>query len=100
MRKVVLSRWAANKLDKLLEYLEANWSTKVKSQFLDKLTTSLTNLSQFPEIGQGSEEVSGLRQFVITKQTTLYYRFNDKQLQVVTLFDTRMNPKKLRKEIK
>jgi plasmid stabilization system protein ParE len=52
MRKVVLSRRAANKLDKLLEYLEANWSTSVKNQFLDKFTSSLANLSQFPEMGK------------------------------------------------
>jgi hypothetical protein len=29
---------------------------------------------------------------VVTKQTTLFYNFTDKQINVVAVFDTRQNP--------
>ncbi len=37
MRKIILSRNAALKLDKLLHYLENEWSEKVKQEFINKL---------------------------------------------------------------
>ena len=41
----------------------------------------------------------GLRRCVITKQTTLFYRFNSKTIVIVTLFDTRQNPNLLQKDL-
>ena len=37
---------------------------------------------------------------VVTKQTSLFYRFDSKTIKVVTIFDNRMNPDKLKKELK
>lgn len=100
MRKVVLSKRASNKLEKLLEYLEHEWSHKVKTNFINKLDKTLENVSQYPVSAQKSDLVKGLHKVVVTKQTTLYYKFDSKSIKVVTIFDTRMNPKKLKKETK
>lgn len=40
-RKVVLSKTAEKQLNKLLDYLESEWSTKVKLKFLSKLENTL-----------------------------------------------------------
>ena len=37
MREIILSRIAAVKLEKLLNYLEAEWSSRVKQNFIQKL---------------------------------------------------------------
>ena len=37
---------------------------------------------------------------VVTKQTSLFYRFDSESITIVALFDNRMNPAKLKKEIK
>ena len=100
MREIILSKLAAQKLEKLLEYLESEWSSKVKNSFIEKLDLIFNQLKAFPEIGQKTPLVKGLHRLVVTKQTTIYYRFDKKQIKIATFFDTRMDPKKLRKEIK
>lgn len=98
-RKVVISKTAKKKLDKLFEYLIMEWSVKVKTDFVEKLDTSIEIIKNQPEIFPESKKGKGLRKCVITKQTTLYYRYNSKQIYIVTLFDTRQNPMKLDEEI-
>jgi plasmid stabilization system protein ParE len=48
MRTVVLSKKASQKLEELLEYLETEWSAKVKEDFIVKLDKSLYLIKQFP----------------------------------------------------
>jgi plasmid stabilization system protein ParE len=99
IRKVKLSTRASRKLDKLLSYLENEWSTKVKKEFIHKLNTSLSLIQKNPDSFQKSDSVPGLHRCVISKQTTIYYRYDDKQIYIVTLFDNRQDPDKLNKEI-
>jgi plasmid stabilization system protein ParE len=92
MRKVIFSKRASVKLNKLLEYLENRWSLKVKHDFVKKLDEALDILKQFPESAEKSSVKEGLHRYVITRQTTIYYQFNSAFITVVTLFDTRMDP--------
>lgn len=98
-RKVVISRTVEKKLEKLFEHLIKEWSVKVKNDFVTKLDSTIEIIKNQPEIFPESKKGKGLRRCVITKQTTLYYRYSTKQINIVTLFDTRQNPNKLDKEI-
>jgi plasmid stabilization system protein ParE len=97
-RRVVLSKRAAGKLDKLLEYLETKWSKRVKDQFIQKMDRALNIIKEQPESSPISEKIQGLHRCVVTSQTTVYYKFDEKVIRIVTLFDTRQNPTKLNKE--
>jgi len=99
MRKVVLSKRASDKLDKLLNYLETEWSENVKQNFIKKFDDSVKFISLFPEATEKSDFKKGLHRCVVTNQTTIYYQFNDYEIQIVTIFDTRMNPKRLKWEL-
>ncbi len=99
-RKVKISKTAEKKLDKLFNYLLENWSLKVKSDFIKKLDKSIELIKSQPEMFPESYKNPGLHKCVITKQTTLYYRFNSKTIFVVTIFDTRQHPIKLKKDLK
>lgn len=98
-RKVVISKTAETKLEKLFEYFIEKWSVEVKKDFVEKLDSSIEIIKNQPEIFPESKKGKGLRKCVITKQTTLYYRYNSKRINIVTLVDTRQNPNKLAKEI-
>lgn len=74
-------------------------SEKVKNEFVKKLDHTLEIIRVQPEIFPESKKVKKLRCCVITKQTTLYYRFDSKRVDVVTIFDTRQNPNKLESEL-
>ncbi|PZD76550.1 type II toxin-antitoxin system RelE/ParE family toxin [Mesonia sp. K7] len=98
-RKVVISKTAERKLEKLFEYLIKEWSLKVKKDFVDKLDSSIEIIKNQPEIFPESKKGKSLRKCVVTKQTTIYYRYNSKRINIVTLFDTRQDPNKLDKEL-
>ena len=46
MKKITLSKRASNRLDKLLEYLEYEWSLKVKDDFIKRLDDSLKQIQK------------------------------------------------------
>lgn len=98
-RKVIISQIAQKRLELLFEYLLEEWSHKVKSEFIKKLDKNIQIIKDQPASFPESEKESGLRKCVITKHTTLYYQFNDKEIQILTLFDTRQNPDKLKKDL-
>ena len=100
MRKIILSKRASVRLDQLLEYLEQEWSLNVKDDFIKKLDKSFNQIQKFPESCPKTDYVKGLHMLVVTKQTSLFYRFDSKTIKVVTIFDNRMNPDKLKKELK
>ena len=100
--KVFLSELAENKLLKLTDFLLKNWSLKVKNDFTKKLTSKIQQISNQPESCPQSSEFNGLFKCVVTKQTTFYYRinFDKKEIEIITVFDTRQNPNILEKDIK
>jgi plasmid stabilization system protein ParE len=98
-RKVIISKTAEKKLEKLFEYLIENWSLKVKKDFVKKLDGKIDLLKTHPSGFPESIKVKGLRKCVITKQTTLYYKFDSKRINIITIFDTRQNPEKLKEDL-
>jgi len=98
--QVKLSKRAEKKLENLFGYLEAKWSSRVKSNFVNKLEKEIRQIQQHPEGFPKSEIIKGLHNHVITKQTTIYYKCDKKYIYIVTVFDSRQNPKKLVEESK
>jgi plasmid stabilization system protein ParE len=98
-RKILLSKRASWKLDKLLIFLEEDWSFKVKKDFIFKLEVALKQIRELPESFPESNKIPGLRKCVVTRQTTIFYKYSDTTIYIVSLFDNRQNPKSLNKEI-
>jgi plasmid stabilization system protein ParE len=99
-REIRFSKRAAIKLENLLNFLEKEWSIKVKNDFILKLNRTLSNIQQFPESFPESLSKKGLRKCVITKQPTIIYKNNRNTINIVTFFDNRQNPDALNKELR
>lgn len=98
--KVFLSPQAQSKLEKLNEYLLENWNSKIRNEFIEKLTAKFKQISYFPQSCVQSEKYKGLYKCVLTKQTTFYYRITEKnEIEIITFFDTRQNPDNLKKDL-
>ncbi|WP_121667560.1 type II toxin-antitoxin system RelE/ParE family toxin [Mesonia aquimarina] len=99
--KVFLSELAESKLIKLSEYLLENWNLKTRDRFISKLTEKIKQISYQPNSCPQSTEFNGLYKCVVTKQTTFYYRIvsQEGEVEIVTIFDTRQNLDKLKKDI-
>jgi len=67
-REIQLSKRAMKQINALLVYLEKEWSTKVKTDFILKLDESLKQIQKLPGIFPESEKIKGLRK-VCNNQT-------------------------------
>ncbi|EPR73101.1 hypothetical protein ADIWIN_1882 [Winogradskyella psychrotolerans RS-3] len=99
--KVFLSELAETKLLKLCEYLSENWNLKTRDKFITKLTEKIKQISIEPNSCQKSSEFDNLYKCVVTKQTSFFYRIKEekKEIEIITIFDTRQHPEKLKKDI-
>lgn len=92
IRKVVLSNTAQRKLDKLIIYLIEEWSLKIKNEFISKLDNVVEQIKNNPELFPKSNKGNNVRKCVVTKHTTLFYKFDSNQIYILTIFDNRQNP--------
>lgn len=99
LRQIVLSKTAEKKLYNLFMYLQTNWSEKVKLIFISKLEQRIQIVRQKPEAFPKSKIKKGLHKCVDTRQTTLYYTFDEKSIHVLKIFDNRQNLDKPIEEI-
>ncbi len=99
--KVFLSELAESKLLKLSEYLLEKWDLKTRDKFIEKLTDKIKQISSQPDSCIKSIEYEGLYKCVVSKQTTFYYRIlkQPNEIEIITIFDTRQHPDKLKKDI-
>jgi len=75
-RTIRLSRTASKNLERLLLYLEAEWSKKVRKDFVKKFDNKVQHLAHFPDSHPVSASQKGLHKLVVTKQTSVFYRFD------------------------
>lgn len=90
--EVVFSTRAEVNLDKIVSYLESNWPSKIKVDFLVKLSEQLYLIGKMPYLYPASKQKKSLRRCLINKNTALYYRVEKTRIVVITIQDTRMNP--------
>jgi plasmid stabilization system protein ParE len=95
MKEIVFSTRARLKLEQLLDYLETEWSVKVKLSFIAKLDNALLQISKMPESCPLSKKKKGVHKCVVNRQTSLYYRISKNEIEIITFFDNRQKPSKL-----
>ena len=93
--EVWISERAEENLDLIFEYLDQNWPTKVKEDFKEKLLKQVGILRQNPYIFPDSNLKKGVRKCLISKQNAMYYRINRAEVEIITIQDTRQDPKNL-----
>ena len=99
--KVFLSELAESKLLKLSQYLLEEWNLKTRDKFISKLNDKIKQISNQPNSCPNSSEFKNLYKCVVTKQTTLFYRIitERKEIEIITIFDTRQNPDNFKKDL-
>lgn len=100
MRKIIISKTATKNTLEIAEYIEAKFSRKFRNEFIEKVNKAFELIRSNPEIFPKSEINANRFRFVLTKQTTIYYRFNSEKITIISIFDTRQNPNKIKKDIK
>lgn len=94
--EVVWSPRAKTDLENKLRWLEENWSEKEIRQFVKALDERIELICQNPDLFPKTRKKSGIHKSVMKFHTTVYYKVTHTQVQLLTLFDPRQNPRKLR----
>ncbi|MBS1975839.1 MAG: type II toxin-antitoxin system RelE/ParE family toxin [Bacteroidetes bacterium] len=92
--RLVWAKKAQRRLDEILEYIEKEFGTTARQSFRDKARNFTRILIEFPEIGTLEIKEKSLRAFQLTKQTRVFYRVKKDRIVILTLFDSRQDPKK------
>ena len=92
-KQVIYKKRFLNKLDKLLIYLEKEWTITIANEFLDKLEDKMRTIKHHPDIGSITT-FKNIRSILVTKHNRVYYRIEENKIAVLNMIDTRKNPKK------
>jgi plasmid stabilization system protein ParE len=93
---VVISERAENNLDDIVNYLLIEWNEKVKNLFLFRLKKIVSLLAINPYLFQEYSKKRRIRKCLITKHNALYFRIIKNSVEIITIHDTRKNPKVLK----
>ncbi|MCD6565532.1 MAG: type II toxin-antitoxin system RelE/ParE family toxin [Bacteroidales bacterium] len=96
--KLIWSDEALFNLKGIIDYLENRWTKREIKRFALLLDRQLKLINDNPFLFAESDKSNGLRKSVLSRQTTIYYRIVDNEIHIMTLFDNRQNPNKLRKK--
>jgi plasmid stabilization system protein ParE len=92
--KILWTAFALKELEKTIEYLEENWTEKELRTLAESIEEKLVLISQNPNLFQASDNKKNIRRVVIQTYNTLYYRFENEQIEIISFFSNRQNPKR------
>ena len=94
--KISWSKEAKEELIRVIAYLDENWSEKEIRKFSSKLEEQITLISVRPKTYKKSKRLLGTHECLITKHNSLFYTYNETSLFIVTVWDNRQEPGKLK----
>jgi plasmid stabilization system protein ParE len=94
--KIEWSDEAKDNLSNIIKYLEKAWTEKEIKKFFVKLESNLLLMSENPSLFPLSNKTKNVRRNVLSPQTSLYFKVEKDVIFIVSLFDNRQNPKKLK----
>ncbi len=97
--EVILSKQALSDYSKITKYLLHKFSEKEAKAFDKRLSAKLILLSINPFIYNICYEKKQVRKCVINNLTLVFYQVKNDQVNILSLFDGRQNPEKLKERL-
>ncbi len=94
--KLLWSDRALLDLQNIIDYLTNKWTDKEIKNLVRKLDTRLELIIINPRLFSKTAKRKNVRRSVLTRHTVIYYETSNDVIKIVTLFDPRQNPKKLK----
>ena len=94
--KVVWTDHALDELRQTISYIEQNFSAREIQRLANKIESTLALIATQPAMFPESPSRKGVRRAVILRFNSLYYRINNRQIEILSFFSNRQNLKKLK----
>ena len=91
--KIIWSEESLDNLDSIVDYLDKNWTNKEIFSFFYGVNRLIRIIKDKPFTFPYSNNLK-IRRAVLSKKITLYYTVLEESVVIISLFDTRQNPKK------
>lgn len=96
VRQIIWAKRAQQDREALLLYWNERNKSKVYSKKLNRLFIQAVEiLANYPQLGRKTDNEKA--RMKIVKDYFLIYEFDDKELRILSIFDTRQDPAKLKK---
>lgn len=90
------SEEAVVNLESIISYLETHWTNRELNSFAKSLDKQLKIISFHPQAYPTSKKRKNVRRCVMSKLISIYYTIDPDRIILLSLFDNRMNPDKLK----
>ena len=79
VREIFWTDSAKKSFNKIIEYLDTNWTEREISRFVNETVYLLSNLKSQPEIGRPSSKRKSVRICVVNRHTQLIYHYQPRK---------------------
>ncbi|MBS1579718.1 MAG: type II toxin-antitoxin system RelE/ParE family toxin [Bacteroidetes bacterium] len=86
--EIIEKKKFANKLIKLLIYLETEWSYDIAKKFMQNILHHFKLLEQHPNLGKPTSK-NNARSILISKHNRIIYKISNNKIIILDLIDTR-----------
>ena|SRR5215213_4191034 len=91
--KILWTDNALQELERTIEYLERNFTRKELEKLSQKIENIVSLISQNPRLFSKSDK-KDIYRVTILKFNTMYYRIKGDNIEILSFFSNRQNPKK------
>ena len=88
-KKIKIPREAKENTVVTYRYLFRHWSESIADKFIRTLNQKILNIQLFPELYPVIDSATFVRKCVVSKQVSIYYKINESNIEIITLFDSR-----------
>ncbi len=94
-KEIIWAPLSEKDFSKILEYLNNKWGNNVALHFIDRIDFLLLQISAYPKHYPFFSSRRNIRKCVVSTHNTIFYREQKNSVQLLRIFDTRQDPKKL-----
>ena len=96
-KEVVISELAEMNYESILTYLYSDWGINVANNFVERFEEVCSHLENNTSIYPFANKVKQIQRCILTEQNALYFKESENVVEILMIFDTRQDPKKLLK---
>ena len=93
--EIVWSDEANEGLDEIIEHLEKKWTDKELHNFFTRLEECLAKIKEAPQRPKNSLRKPNTKEFQHSPQTTIFYTFTDKEINILRVWANLKSPEEL-----
>lgn len=78
----------------IISYIEKEWGIKSAEKFQTILDSKIDSILINPKIGRIGIKNKNVHKLTVTKHNKIYYRIKNNEVIILTLFESKQNPKR------